>query len=312
MNVKVINIFALKRTRSFFSTVPGVWNASSKITVIICPCLAENILFARPSWFINKYMFNFLIYNKRSNNYYSCTLPLLSHCLIVGRSHTPRPAGDASERWTMVPFMCWHTKGADAVSADKFPDTVDKRVPEYTRALQLTIHILRVKLKFRRVLWASTALSRVRSQKHNGEARCAHKSINPQYKGRFRETAQWTKKKRVIILLLFKPAFIERFKNHVTWIKWQEKWSLHHWKAEKLLKNRCCAPKRSDLNLAMVARSTNVALGVQWAISWALHSTGIYPAGQFYAPLQPANLETLKDGVWQHDVKLYREMIERV
>jgi len=28
------------------------------------------------------------------------------------------------------------------VSADKFPDTVDKRVPECTRALQMTIHTL--------------------------------------------------------------------------------------------------------------------------------------------------------------------------
>jgi hypothetical protein len=140
-------------------------------------------------------MSNFLIYNKRFNNYYSCTLTLLLRCLIVGHSHTPRPAGIASERWTMPSFMFWHTKGDDAVSADKFSDTVDKRVPEYTRALQLTIHTLRVKLKFRRVLWASTALSRVRSEKHNGEAHCAHKSTNPEYKGRFRETVQRTKTK---------------------------------------------------------------------------------------------------------------------
>jgi len=121
-----------------------------KITVIICPCLAENILFARPLWFINNYTFNFLIYNKRFNNYYSCTLPLLSCCLIVGHSHTPRPAGNASERWTMLPFMCWHTKGTDAVSADKFPDTVDKRLREYTRALQLTIHTFNGKIQIQK------------------------------------------------------------------------------------------------------------------------------------------------------------------
>jgi len=61
----------------------------------------------------------------------------------------------------------------------------------------------------------------------------------------------------------------------------------------------------------MVVRSTNVALGVEWTISLALHSTGINPVGQFYVRLQPANLETLEDGIWHHDVKLYREMIER-
>jgi hypothetical protein len=62
----------------------------------------------------------------------------------------------------------------------------------------------------------------------------------------------------------------------------------------------------------MVAGSTNVELRIEWTISWALNSIGIDPAGQFYVRLQPANLETLRDGVWQPDVNVYREMIERV
>jgi hypothetical protein len=166
-----------------------------KITVIIFPCLAENILFARPPRFMYKYTFSFLIYNKRFNNYYSCTLSLLSCCLIVGHSHTPRPAGNASERWTIQPFMCWHTKSADALSVDKFPDTVDERVPEYTRALQLTVHTLNGEIEIQKSTVGFYCSFWGQKSKHKGKAFCAHKSINPGYKGRFWETAQGTKTK---------------------------------------------------------------------------------------------------------------------
>jgi hypothetical protein len=60
----------------------------------------------------------------------------------------------------------------------------------------------------------------------------------------------------------------------------------------------------------MVAGSTIVELRVEWTFSWALNSIGINPTDQFYVPLQPENLETLRDGIWQPDVKVYREMIE--
>jgi hypothetical protein len=190
-----INIFALKHTRTFFHTVPGVWNSSSKITVIICPCLAENILFARPSWFINKYTFNFLIYNKRFNNYYPCTLPLLSRCLIVGHSHTLRPAGNASERWITLPFIRWHTKALTPWVQTNFLTLSTSGYRNIQEHYSWLYTHFTVKLKFRRVLWASTALSRVKSQKHNGEARCVHQSINAEYKGRFWETVQWAKTK---------------------------------------------------------------------------------------------------------------------
>lgn len=97
------------------------------------------------------------------------------------------------------------------MSADRLPDNAGKRVTEYIGALQLTIHTLKMKLKFRRDVWGSTAPSKVRSQEHNGKARCAHKNTNPQYNGRIQRAVPSTEEGRnsVIIPLLFKLTWCQ-------------------------------------------------------------------------------------------------------